>query len=366
MSKISKEFKELEKEQTSQLKQVYYDPKTGYTGINELARKTKIKPDKVKAFLHQQDVYTLHKPIRKRFPRRKVFVTDIDEQWQADLVDMQEFAKFNENFKHLLTIIDCFSKYAWVIPLKHKTGEELKNAFELVFLTRKPVKLQTDKGTEFYNSKVTKLLKDNGIELFSSESLFKACIVERFNRTLKERMWKVFSHTNSYVWINILPDLVNNYNNSYHRSIKMSPTEASKPENSHKVFNNLYPIKESDQSKTEVDTRLKVGDKVRISRYKTVFDKGYLPNWTTEIFVIDEVLQTNPITYKIKDLADEEITGSFYEQDLVKFDKKDDVYKIEKIIRRRTNKTTGNKEIFVKWYGYPTVFNSWVPESDLV
>lgn len=163
--------KSLSARDTKKLEEIYYDPETGFTGINELARKAEINPKEVSEFLHQQDVYTLHKPIKHKFQRRKVLVHSIDEQWQADLVDMREYSKVNEGYHYLLTVIDVFSKYAWGIPLEKKTGDELVAAFHKIFqMGRKYKKLQTDKGTEFYNSKVKTLLKDNDIELFSMAS----------------------------------------------------------------------------------------------------------------------------------------------------------------------------------------------------
>jgi Integrase core domain/Chromo (CHRromatin Organisation MOdifier) domain len=346
---------------SEQLKKTYYNANTGYGGIDDLSRKTGQKPGKVKEFLDQQDVYTLHRPIRKKFARRKVYVHKIDEQWQADLVDMnlKEFGNLNHPFKYILTVIDCFSKYTWAVPIKNKTGDEIVAAFTRIFTDYKriPNKIQTDAGTEFYNSKVKKLFKENKIDLFSTKSDLKASIIERFNRTLKEKMWKVFSERNIYKWIDFLQDLVENYNTSYHRSIKMTPNEASKSENEPKVHENLF-----ETEKIIKPGKFKIGDKVRIARYKSRFDKGYMPNYTTEIFVIYKVLPTNPVTYKIKDLANEVVECSFYEQELVKYDKQDDTYKIEKIIRKRNK--GGNKELFVKWYGYPDSFNSWVDEND--
>ena len=107
----------------------------------------------------------------------------------------------------------------------------------------------------------------------------------------------------------------------------------------------------------------KVGDLVRISKYKRkVFDKGYTPNWTEEIFVVDGIVYTNPITYKLKDLSGEEIQGSFYEQELLKTEQSvTGPFRIEKVIRRDR---TGSKAL-VKWSGYPEKFNSWVYAKDL-
>jgi transposase InsO family protein len=341
------------------LNELYYDPKIGYSGIKELSRKSKLPQSKIKEFLEQQNAYILHKPIKKKFKTRKVYVHGIDNQWQADLVEMQEFSKENEGFKYLLTVIDCFSKFAWAIPIKDKSADKIIEAFNNIFKERKPLKLQTDKGKEFINKKFQELLKKNNIHWFSTNSDLKASIVERFNRTLKTKMWRYLTEIGHKRWIDVISDLVYNYNNSYHRSIKMTPVEGSKKENESIVYKNLYG--KSEMSKKS--DKFKVGDKVRISKWKGTFEKGYLPNWTTELFTVSKVLNTSPATYKIKDFNDEEIEGSFYEPELVKFNKQDEEYEVEKILKTRIK--NGKKEYFVSWRSYGPEFNSWIPAENL-
>jgi hypothetical protein len=272
---------------------------------------------------------------------------------------MREFSKENDGYNYLLTVIDCFSKYAWAKPIKNKTAEEIINSFDKIFKERKPLKLQTDKGKEFKNKKFQSFLKEYKVIWFSTDSEFKASIVERFNRTLKTKMWKYFTQVGTRKWINIVDDLVYNYNRTYHTSIKMTPIEGSKKENETLIYKNLY----AKEVKTNKVNKFKVGDKVRISKYKSVFEKGYLPNWTTELFTVSKVLKTNPVTYKIKDFNDEEVTGIFYEQELVKFDKQDQDFEVEKILKTRIK--NGKKEYFVKWKGYPSSMNSWIPAENL-
>ncbi|CAS00593.1 Protein CBG26613 [Caenorhabditis briggsae] len=298
------------------LEQTFYNPETGFCGINELQRKTKIPIKEVKQFLNEQDVYTLHKPARKNYQTERVYIHHIDEQWQSDLVEMIPYADENDDFKYLLTVIDCFSKY------------EMKALF-----------------------------KSFDIKHFSTYSDKKASIIERFNRTLKEKMWKMFTHQGNHKWTDILDKLVQGYNNHYHRSIKMTPIEASKKENEDQVHENLFPSSKEMFEKF----KFKIDDTVRITKYKAIFDKGYLPNWSTEIFKITQVHPGEVTTYSIKDLADEEIKGKFYEEELTLFNNVKEEYKIEKILKRRTRK--GVKEMFVKWYGYPEKFNSWIQDN---
>ena len=161
------------------------------------------------------------------------------------------------------------------------------------------------------------MLKDNNIELYSTENEEKSSVVERWIGTMKQRMYKYFTAHETTKYYDILDDLVEDYNNTVHSSIKMTPVEASKLENESIVYNNLYPEKEKEINLRSLKKpKFKVGDRVRIAKLKSKFEKGYTTRWRREIFVIEEVLNTDPITYKVKDLKGEEIKGSFYEQEL--------------------------------------------------
>ena len=253
----------------------------------------------------------LHAPIKRNFTRRRVITNHIDEIWAADLVEMQQFSKWNKGYKYLLMVIDIFSKYGWIVPLKDKKGESVTEAFKSIFNKgRKPQYLWVDKGKEFYNKHLKDLLDKNGIQMYSTENEEKSSVVERWNRTIKSNMWKQFTVQGNTQYLNMLPKLVKHYNNTKHSSIKMTPVEASKKSNEGTVYFNLYGDTETLKQKP----KFKVGDKVRISKYnRNVFDKGYTPNWTEEVFTIDKIQYTNPITYKLKDLRGEDIQGSFYQ-----------------------------------------------------
>ena len=170
-------------------------------------------------------------------------------------------------------------------------------------------------------------------------------------------MWKMFSANNNTVYFDKIDELLKNYNSSFHRSIQMSPLEASDIKNSNRVFANLY----SDEIYKQVkNPKFRIGDRVRISKYKRkLFDKGFTPNWTEEIFVIDDILNTKPVTYRLVDLQGEAVMGSFYEQELQKTTQ--EIFRIEKVIRRDNKR----KRALVKWSGYPDQFNSWISLSEL-
>ena len=194
-------------------------------------------------------------------------------------------------------VIDVFGKFGWIEPLENKKGETVASAFEKIFKCRQPRLLWTDKGKEFYNKNVKQLLSRKNIKLYSTENEEKSSVVERFNRTIKQKMWKMFSANNNTVYFDKIDELLKNYNSSFHRSVQMSPLEASDIKNSNRVFANLY----SDEIYKQVKKpKFRIGHRVRISKYKRkLFDKGFTPNWTEEIFVINEILNTKPVTYRL-------------------------------------------------------------------
>ena len=143
---------------------------------------------------------------------------------------MQAFSKDNNGIQYLLTVIDTFSKFVWIIPLKRKTGQEVANAFSRILKERRPSKMWVDEGRKFYNKDVQKL-----VELYSTENEEKSCVIERLNRTIKEKMFKYFSANNTRKYVDVLDLLVDQYNNTIHSSIIMTPKEASHKENQNKV-----------------------------------------------------------------------------------------------------------------------------------
>jgi len=325
----------------------------------------KIKVDDVKDFLKQQDPYTIHRDITRKFTRQPVIVSGIDAQWQADLVIMPEMAQYNDNYPNILTVIDVFSKFAWAIPLKTKFGIDVINAFEQIFRIsgRKPEKLQTDKGTEFKNKEFQTFLKQQNVIFFTTESELKASICERFNRTLKTRMWRYLTHNNTKRYIDVLDDLVHSYNNTIHRTIGIEPSKVNET-NQDKIWKRMYanakPLTKNSKPKFFVN------EAVRLNSMKLQFEKGYTGNWTDEIFFVDKIYsQYLPFMYRIRDSTDEVLRGRFYEKEMqsVKVDEKK-IYKIERIVKRRKRK--GVSEVLVKWEGYPSSANTWEPEADLL
>ena len=349
------------------LSKLYYDPGSvaGYGGVNRLVREAEkrgIKPAKTRRWLKSQLTYTLHRPAVRRFRTSRVVVQNIDDQWQADLVDMQFCWRQNDGFRYLVTVIDVLSKYAWVVPLKDKTGDSLIAAFDHIFKTsgRKPQRLQTDAGIEFLNRKFQAFLRRQGVHHFVTYNQTKAQIAERFNRTLKEKMWRYFQHVQKWRYIDVLPKLVWSYNHSVHRSIKMRPADVTW-ENMQQVWHTLYDGMMGERHQTV--PAFQVGDEVRITKAKGTFQKGYEQNWTEEVFKVARVNTVrSPPVYSLVEEDGTPIKGTFYAQELQKVEVRErDVYRIEKVIRTRGRRR--NKEFLVKWAGWPDKYNSWIRAS---
>ena len=323
--------------------------------------KQKPKEGQVSKISFQLLANELHKPARKNFPRRRVYVHDIDETWGMDLVFMTDLTKENNGYKYILCVIDLFSKFAWAKPLKDKEAKTVFAAFQEIITdsNRKPRHIWIDEGSEFYNSLFTKWLKQNNVIRYSTYENFHNPVIERFNRTLKTNMWRRFTAENTRNWISMLPSLLETYNNAKHRSIGMTPKEASDPKNREKLHHNLYPDPEVIPPKP----KFKVGDVVRVSRLKGTFEKGFHPSWSEELLKVIKVNNTNPRTYKIVALDGEEVNGSFYEQELQKSKQHDDnLYRVEKVIKKKM--VNGKEMALIKWVGYDKP--SWTEASNII
>lgn len=308
----------------------------------------------------QQVVEELHRSVRKNFPRRHYVMRGINDTFQADLIEMIPWADQNDGYRYILMMIDVFSKYAWAMPLKNKTGEEVCKALASIF-SKNPKKiprnLHTDEGKEFYNKHVQRSMNKHGINHYSTYSKMKASIVERFNRTFLNKLWPKFNIQGSHKWLHHLQQIIDQYNSTVHRTIKMRPIDVNE-ENQKRLLETVYKRNQT-ISANKTTNKFKINDYVRISKYKSLFEKGYTPNWSTELFRITCVLVTEPVTYRLVDLNDNEVKGCFYEYELQQTDITD-IYLVEKVIRRKGNK------LFVKWLGFDDSHSSWIDSKDFV
>lgn len=304
------------------------------------------------------------RPAKKNYPRRAVISHYPDDIWSGDLVEFPGFVDENDGYKYCLNIVDVFSRYAWAVPMKNKTASTVLDAFKKVVDKNDgitPSKYWVDEGSEFYNKQMQAYCKAKHITIYSTYGNSKSAIVERFNRTIKTRLTKRFIAKNTHNWVGLLPDELKLYNTSTHRSIKMTPTEAHLL-NSDGIAK-LWAYQYGNHQQNPKPAKFTVGDFVRLNRVKNTFEKGYTHRWSLEIYIVTQVLDTVPWTYKIKDTKNRIIEGSFYEPELQKTQQNlDSPFLIEKEIKRRVYK--GEKQVYVKYLGYDDEFNEWIPDTD--
>ena len=330
-----------------------------FGGVDALYREAKrnklrVTRKQVSEWLSNKLSYTLHKPVRKKFKRNKMRVFYVDELWQLDLCDTNALKQYNDGATFILTIIDVFSKMGFARSLIDKKGPTVLRAFLNVLEEsgRSPTNVQTDMGSEFTNRAFKAELKKRDIHFYVTYSENKAAVVERFNRTLKSRMWRYFTHNNTYKYVDVLQKLIDGYNASHHRGVGMPPEKVNSS-NQLKIWTKYYSERVGKKR-----FKFAVGDNVRISRDKGAFEKGYVQSWSEEYFVVKKRMRRNLHVYILEDLKGETLLGVFYAEQLQKVSPSE-VFPISKVIRKR------DKRALVEWRGWPSSFNSWIPTEDL-
>lgn len=306
----------------NRISSIYHDPKHpgSFGSIDRLKRSLNknefISRKRISDTLKKDNTYARHKRVKHKFQRRKVVVPGMNYLWQSDLIILDKISKQNSNYSAILTTIDVFSKYAFATAIKNKTAETVSSSLDTLFSSVNviPKYLQTDFGGEFVNKKVSKVLNKYNVTLYHNESPFKACVVERFNRSLMTRLSKYMHSRNTKRYVNVLQDVVTSYNNTIHSSTKYKPIDVTK-ENEMNVFINLY--------KTIYDTKwsqtpaFREGQYVHIKIIKEKFDKGYSPTFSSDTFQIIEVVNSKPLTYKVVRSDGLEVRGIFYKEELI-------------------------------------------------
>lgn len=349
------------------LSDIYFNPKhpASFGSARKLYEYAKLENGdisfkNVKDWLSTQNVYTLHRPARKNFLRNRIIVSHIDEQWECDLVDMRHYSRQNRGYNYILNIIDCFSKFLFSIPLKTKKKFEVIHEFKKIFNHRKPKKIRTDRGNEFNNIAFKKFCNKNNIIYFTTQnSTIKCAMVERVNRTLKNRIFRFMTHKGTKKYIDVLPDIVQSYNDSIHRTTKMAPSDIS-IDDEPVVFENIYHTPNLLSMKTiKYKPKLKIGDTVRQKYDINSMEKSYYPLWTDMVYKIKNIYKKmNKPQYEIE-IDGETLRRRFYPEEIqkVKVDE-NSVWLIEKLLKYRFRDK--HKEALVKWKGYPAKFNQWI------
>ena len=367
------------------LRKIYYDPKhpASFSSVDKLYKACRLENptvtlQSVKNWLAGERVYSLHKPARRIFKRNKSIVSRVDEQWQADLVDMQPYKDENRGCSYLLTVIDMFSKYAFVVPLKNKSGATLKVAFKDIFASKRvPEKLQTDEGTEFENRVLGIYLHSMGVRHFTTTNRqIKCAMVERFNRTLKNRLYKYMTANRTHKYLDILDDIVASYNRTKHRVTKMRPVDVDVDDldDRHRVFKNIYgfnslremilsKVKQSSAENAVQANELKPGDLVRIAKLRKTFQRGFRPSWSSTLFKIKNVIRrANKTVYEIKDGTGRVKRKKFYLEELQKVTQ--NMLNAARVLKTRRS-ANGVVQHLVEWAPTAPEDKCWVDDSVL-
>ena len=276
------------------------------TGLRDSSRKTEITKE-------------IFSPVIKKFQRIQIQTHYKDECWSIDLIDRSNLSKYNKNYKFIFTIIDNHTKYAWAIPLKDKSGKSTTTALKSLNEKekRKPHKIWSDRGKEFYNTTFLHYLKEQNIQIYSTNSDLKAVFVERFNRTLLDLIKEPMYIEGKGNWLNHLDAALDKYNNRVHGTTKMTPFEMSFNTLIRAASPNLIP-KNDDNNHNNKLPKFQVGDFVRVPDKRNIYSKGYTTNWNRELFKIHSINKTNPVTYTLNDENGDIIQGKYYEQELLR------------------------------------------------
>ena len=319
--------------------------------------------EKVDTALSNNDIYTRFKQHRRSkyfspiyvYKKRELFQSDVVFFTNKDLVDV------NDGYKYLFTTIDVFTKMAWVYPMKENKCKNVMECFQDILnkCGEKPEKLNSDRGSELICKQFQKFLKDNNIYHYLSYSLRKCPVVERFNLTFQQLLYKIMAQNNSKQWTKFIEQALKIYLNRKHRTIGMTPLEAEQEKNQ-TILRKIYYEK---YMKSEVKKpKFQVGDSVRIWKARGTFHRGYMEDFSREHFTIIKVLKNLPVArYRLKDYNGEEIVGNFFEDELVKYNP-GEYYESEILKRRKTKKGV---EYLVHYTGYPSSMDQWVKASDL-
>ena len=316
---------------------------------------------RIENILKSLESHSIHKEFHKgeqniSFARFKRY------QFQIDLCFILDLAEWNDGVKYLLTVIDCFTRYAFVRPLKEKNSQSVLRGFQDIIesLNEKPKIIVCDKGNEFINRNFKDYCRNINSKLITPKSNVHAAYVERFNRTIQNLIYRFLTEYSTNRYIDQLDNLVNSYNSRFHRMINMSPYEAETNPHAELYINNM--ISKRDQRMKRKQPTLNIGDLVRIAKQKDKFTRGYKPQSQIEIFRIRDisVKKKIPLYYLSTYDNDENIEGGFYRFEITPTNI--DTFRIERIIRRRTYR--GERQIFVKWLGYDDRYNQWIPETN--
>lgn len=371
----------LSRAKGSLLKRLYYNLESPacYSSIEQILRTAHnpkfgglvgkgVTREDVRIFLSTQSTYTRHRRAVRKFRR---LPAGLHTDWQADLAIFDSLATQNDGYKYLLVCVDVLSRRVFVEPVRSKRAVDMITAFERIFIKSRgirPWKLTTDQGLEFNARAMLEYFEKKDIrkQCNYSHPIVHAGVVERMNRTIKERLFRYLSQRNTSRWVDVIDRIADAINATKCRSTGVAPNHFTF-ENATQLRQQIYGRIVSEMRAVQVHPSFKVGDAVRIEKQKGKFAKGYAPNFTDEIFRVTQVHSTTqPPVYRLSDSRGNVLRGWFYAQEMCHTHEADTMYRIERIIRSRTNRASGEREHFVKWEGYDSTYNEWVRAVDLM
>ena len=293
----------------------YYNPKyvgsfSGLTSFNL----PKVSKRKTENYLTSQKTYSLFKPVIRKFKRRKVICRLKYHTLEMDLVDMVSLSRQNKGVRYLLTCIDCYSRFGFVRLLKTKKASPVVDALASILnCTKNKTKfISADQGTEFFNKSMSNFLDKRKITLYYSKNKsIKASLIERWNRTIQNRLYRYMYANNTKKYISVVQDLVNSYNATTHKTLGMAPKDVTN-KHSEYLWNKNYTFIE------RKPVKFKIGDRVLVSNKKEQFQKGYKQTWKDTIYTVVDILNTTPWTYQIVNDNGNYVKKKFYEHELNK------------------------------------------------
>ena len=362
------------------LEKIYFNPShpASFEGPDRLYKtvkkegKFKISHSQIKKWIQKQESYSQNKGVKRTFQRGRVIVAGIDDQFDIDLASLASYSNENDGYKYLLVVIDIFSRYGWVEPIRDKTSTEIIKAFQKILEKgRIPRRVRSDAAKDFTSTAFKDFLKSEGIHQMITHSEKQANYVERFIKTLKSKIFRYMVEHNSPRYIDILEKIVHSYNNTFHTGIRSEPKNVTKQNERQLWWQMYWPSERYDKKLKKkklkgIRYQFKVGDRVRTTYVRNAFQREYSSRWTAEIFKIDRryMRQGQPI-YKLVDWFDEPVEGTFYQKELQKVESTDDdIFKIDKVLKYKG--TGRNKQAYIQWLGWPKKFNSWIPASNII
>lgn len=334
--------------------------------------KYSISFSEIEDFLSSQPAYSLYKRSIKRFDRPRVVVSEKDGQWDVDTLSMRWYSKWNKDYGYILVCVDILTRFLIARPLVALRAEYVKEAFEDIFkvTSTPPRSIRSDNGTEIKNSLMKQYFRSQGIVHFFSINTVKASFCERVIQTLRVRLGRAMRGQNNFNWVNHLQEVVDSYNNTYHKSLKCTPMEAMCVKDRAALWNHQY-LRNDSATKTGPNKPYKfnIGDRVRISYIKNPFSRAYDETFGREIHtIVGRRMDQGYQKYSLKTQDNILIDGEFFHEQMTKANVTEDtVYEIEEILERKKMGRGRNKKWYVKckWLGYPARYNSYVLESDV-